>query len=185
MPLRLANSTNTPPALLRCRSGIGDRSTIPDRREHSHEARRSRLGARWVPIDAEHCPARAVTARTSTRRSTSLRTPEPIGDGSSPGTQYLGETLEVSERNRSLEGGVHHDGWFWKWNGFARMACYGRAVARPGRTDRVARRATTRQELTADWPSCSSSGRTTTWMSTFAVRTAPEASPSSVATRAC
>ena len=37
------------------------RSTIPDRREHSHEARRSRLGARWVAIDAEHCPARAVT----------------------------------------------------------------------------------------------------------------------------
>jgi hypothetical protein len=37
------------------------RSWIPDRREHSHEARRSRLGARWVAIDAEHCPARAVT----------------------------------------------------------------------------------------------------------------------------
>src|SRR5665811_2372202 len=97
----------------------------------------------------------------------------------------FGETLEVSGRNQSLEEGVHHDGWFWKWNGFARMAWYGRAVARPGRTDRVARRATTRQELTADWPSCSSSGRTTTWMSTCAVRTAPEASPSSVATRAC
>lgn len=33
----------------------------PDHREHGHEARRSRLGARWVAIDAEHCPARAVT----------------------------------------------------------------------------------------------------------------------------
>jgi hypothetical protein len=38
-----------------------ERDAIPDRREHSHEARRSRLGARWVAIDAEHCPARAVT----------------------------------------------------------------------------------------------------------------------------
>ena len=38
-----------------------EREAIPDRREHSHEARRSRLGARWVAIDAEHCPARAVT----------------------------------------------------------------------------------------------------------------------------
>ena len=34
-----------------------ERDAIPDRREHSHEARRSRLGARWVAIDAEHCPA--------------------------------------------------------------------------------------------------------------------------------
>jgi hypothetical protein len=38
-----------------------ERDAIPDRRERSHEARRSRLGARWVAIDAEHCPARAVT----------------------------------------------------------------------------------------------------------------------------
>ena len=37
-----------------------ERDANPDRREHSHEARRSRLGA-VVPIDAEHCPARAVT----------------------------------------------------------------------------------------------------------------------------
>ena len=38
-----------------------ERDAIPDFREHSHEARGSRLGARWVAIDAEHCPARAVT----------------------------------------------------------------------------------------------------------------------------
>jgi hypothetical protein len=38
-----------------------ERDAIPDRRKHSHEARRSRLGVRWVAIDAEHCPARAVT----------------------------------------------------------------------------------------------------------------------------
>ena len=38
-----------------------ERDAIPDHREHSHEARRSRLGARWVALDAEHCPARAVT----------------------------------------------------------------------------------------------------------------------------
>jgi hypothetical protein len=38
-----------------------ERDAIPDRREHSHEARRPRLGARWVAIDAEHCPARGVT----------------------------------------------------------------------------------------------------------------------------
>jgi hypothetical protein len=38
-----------------------ERDAIPDRREYSHEARRSRLGARWVAIDAEHCPGRAVT----------------------------------------------------------------------------------------------------------------------------
>jgi len=45
----------------------GELEAIPDRRERSQEARRSRLGAvgralaRWVAIDAEHCPARAVT----------------------------------------------------------------------------------------------------------------------------
>ena len=38
-----------------------ERDAIPDFREHSHEARRSRLGAQWVAIHAEHCPARAVT----------------------------------------------------------------------------------------------------------------------------
>jgi len=38
-----------------------ERDAIPDFREHSHEARRSRLGTRWVAIDAEHCPARGVT----------------------------------------------------------------------------------------------------------------------------
>jgi hypothetical protein len=64
------------------------------------------------------------------------------------------------------------------------LAWNGRAVPRPGRTDRVARRATTRQKLTAHWPSCTSSGRTTPWMSICAARTAPEASPSSVVTRA-
>jgi hypothetical protein len=102
-------------------------------------------------------------------------------DASSPRTQHPGATLEVSRRNRADEGGVHHDGWLWKRNGFARMAWNGRAVARPGRTDRVARPATTRQKLTAHWPSCTSSGRTTTWMSTCAAMTAPEASPSSMA----
>ena len=35
----------------------GEGDAIRDRREHSHEARGSRLGARWVAIDAEHCPA--------------------------------------------------------------------------------------------------------------------------------
>ena len=38
-----------------------ERDAIPDRRAHSHEARAARLGVRWVVIDAEHCPARAVT----------------------------------------------------------------------------------------------------------------------------
>ena len=63
------------------------------------------------------------------------------------------------------------------------MAWDGRAVPRPSRTDRVARRATMRQKLTAHWPSCTSSGRTTTRMSICAARTAPEASSSSVVTR--
>ena len=38
-----------------------ERDAIPDRREHSHEARRPRLGAQWDAIHAEHCPAHAVT----------------------------------------------------------------------------------------------------------------------------
>jgi hypothetical protein len=44
------------------------------------KARRSRLGAQWVAIHAEHCAARGSPARTSTRRSTSLRTPELMED---------------------------------------------------------------------------------------------------------
>jgi hypothetical protein len=38
-----------------------ERDAIPDRHEHSHEARRPRLGAQWDAIHAEHCPAHAVT----------------------------------------------------------------------------------------------------------------------------
>jgi len=38
-----------------------ERDAIPDFREHSHEARGSRLGAQWVAIHAEHCAARGVT----------------------------------------------------------------------------------------------------------------------------
>ena len=34
-----------------------ERDANPDHREHSHESRRSRLGAQRVAIDAEHCPA--------------------------------------------------------------------------------------------------------------------------------
>ena len=38
-----------------------ERDAIPDFREHSHDARGSRLGAQWVAIHAEHCAARTVT----------------------------------------------------------------------------------------------------------------------------
>src|SRR5680860_882605 len=69
----------------------------------------------------------AFAARNHLLLAQEFSTAYSSGSMSSPRTQYLGETLEVSERNRSLEGGVHHDGWFWKWNGFARMAWYGRA----------------------------------------------------------
>ena len=64
-----------------------ERDAIPDFREHSHKASRSRLGAQWVAIHAEHCAARGSPARTSSWRmrtsswrSTSLRTPEPMED---------------------------------------------------------------------------------------------------------
>jgi hypothetical protein len=57
-----------------------ERDAVPNFGENSHEARRSRLGAQGVAIHAEHCAARGAPARTSTRRSTSLRTPEPIED---------------------------------------------------------------------------------------------------------
>ena len=38
-----------------------EHDAVPDFREHSHEARRSRLGAQGVAIHAEHCAARGGT----------------------------------------------------------------------------------------------------------------------------